>query len=96
MKAKLIRDKLGGHAGSVVRPVNSMPGKQLALVSKLHEEAEEIAECATDPAEYADMIEVLIELARINGVSWEEIERTAIEKREERGGFRRGLIMYVE
>lgn len=92
MKVKLIRDKLGERRDDT-RHANSVEGRHLALCLKLHEEASEIAECAVDPDEYADLLEVMLELARLNGVSWASIERSFLRKREERGGFRRGMIM---
>lgn len=75
-----------------VHPVNSRPGKQLALLLKLHEEAEEIGRHATDPAEYADLLEVMLELMRVNNVSWAQVEEALLAKRERLGGFRMGMI----
>ncbi len=74
MKVKLIRDKLPAREGALVRPANSIAGKQLALIAKIHEEAAEIAEDATNPEEYADLLTALLELARLNHVSWDSIE----------------------
>lgn len=90
MRVKLIRDFMQVTQGGEVQFANSDTGKQVLLLLKLHEEAEEIALCPTDPAEYADMIEVLAELARLNGVSWDDIEQVAIDKNDEFGGFRQG------
>ena len=102
MIVKLVRDKdhkgwSGEYDDSNARysPVNSLPGKQLALTCKLHEEASEIARAPTDPAEYADLLEVMLELARLNGVPWSDIEKALLEKREARGAFRRGNI-YIQ
>ncbi len=86
MRVKLIRDRMVCTQGGRTQSVNSLAGRQLALVAKLHEEAEEIATGATDASEYADLLEVMIELAHINRVPWSEIERVALEKRAERGG----------
>ncbi len=93
MKVKLIRDKLPPRDGAEVRPVNSIPGKQLALIAKLHEETEEIADDATNPEEYADLFTAMLELARINGVDFDSIEAAFHKKYKEKGGFRKGMIM---
>ena len=93
MKVKLIRDKLPAREGALVRPANSIAGKQLALIAKIHEEAAEIAEDATNPEEYADLLTALLELARLNHVSWDSIEMAFQEKLRVKGGFRRGMIM---
>lgn len=92
MRAKLIRDDMVVSQGGEVRPANSLPGRQLALVCKMHEEAEEIAKDACDPAEYADLFEVMLELMRINEVPWAQVEAALLRKRAERGGFRKGRI----
>ncbi len=61
-------------------------------MAKLHEESEEIARDATEPAEYADLLEVMLELMRINDVSWHSVEDALRHKRAERGAFRLGRI----
>ena len=83
----MVRDKLPGQ------PVNSPAGRQLALIAKLHEEAEKIARDPRNPAEYTDILEVLIELVRLNRVPWSEIEDAFLRKREENGTFRMARIM---
>lgn len=93
---KLIRDKLDGRAGDTVRPANSRAGKLMGLYLKLHEEAGEIADSPGDPAEYADLLETLLETARENGVPWHEIERVFLLKHRERGGFRIGKVLARE
>lgn len=93
MKVKMVRDKMTGCDGAVVQPINTRSGKHALLLLKLHEEIEEIAGAATDPEEYADLLEALLELARMNRVSWTSIEQALLKKREERGGFRRGMVM---
>lgn len=92
MRVKLIRDKMKISQGGRTAAVNSLPGKHIALIAKLHEEAEEIAKKATDPEEYADLLEVLLELAHINQVPWANIERAMLQKRQVLGGFRFGKI----
>ena len=92
MKAKLVRDKSGPVKDGCCATANSLQGKHMALLLKLHEEASEIADAATDPNEYADVLEVLLELAKINEVSWDSIEEALLAKREKLGGFRMAQI----
>jgi predicted house-cleaning noncanonical NTP pyrophosphatase (MazG superfamily) len=92
MKTKLVRDKIT-EGPNKIRPCNSDEGKQLALCLKLHEEAGEIADCPSDPSEYADMLEVMLELARLNGVNWSHIEKALVQKRKVLGGFRKGHVL---
>ncbi len=92
MRVKLVRDCMTIGQGGIARPANSLAGKHLALLLKLHEEAEEIGRAAHDPTEYADLLETLFELMRINGVRWAQVEKALLAKRKELGGFRRGRI----
>lgn len=99
VKVKLVRDRIDENCYCRndpevnLRPCNTIDGKRMLLQAKLHEEASEIAEDPRDPAEYADLLEVLLELARVNGVPWQAIEHSLLEKRRQRGGFRRGMVM---
>lgn len=101
MKVKLVRDNIAkiappdgtDIAGRTIRPANGLEGKHILLCAKLHEEAAEIVDDPKDPAEYADLLEVMEELARINGVSWRKILSVKKKKHAERGGFRKGLVM---
>lgn len=98
MRAKLIRDDCEKvwteplRSNQTIQTVNSITGKHMALLLKLHEETDEISRDATNPTEYADLLEVMIELARINGVRWASIEKALLAKRAERGGFRLGKV----
>lgn len=102
MRAKLVRD----HCAAVVEapdrddqtvaPENSLAWKHMALLLKLHEEVDEISRAATDPEEYGDLLEAMMELAKINAVSWDDILEAMCRKREERGGFKRGMIWTVD
>lgn len=96
MRVKLIRDDMVVGQGGTTRPVNSLAGKQLALVAKLHEEAAEIARDPTDAGEYGDLLEVMNELGRLNGVSFEDMLRAQAEKRAGRGGFEGGRMWLVD
>lgn len=90
LKAKLVRDKLPG------KPVNSQAGRHLALGLKLHEEVQEILDDPTNAEEYGDLLEAMLELARINRVNWQDIEEAMLAKRDKKGGFRRATIMIDE
>ncbi len=41
--------------------------------------------------EMADVLEVLHGLAFHQGISWDEVEATRVHKRDERGGFEKGI-----
>ena len=84
MKIKLVRDKLPFPM------MGNVTLKRALLALKLFEESAEIADDPSDPAEYADLLEVMLELARLNGVPWAAIERKLWEKRELKGAFRLG------
>ena len=111
-KVKLLRDKRGHtnsaeHAdylahggtpyetrhiyGTATRPIMS-----ILLVGKLHEEAEEIRESLTDRNEYADALQVLMDLARINGVNWRDVESAREDKLGYAGAFTQPRLLVQE
>ncbi len=92
MKAKLVRDKSGPVKDGCCATANSLQGKHMALLLKLHEEVNEIADAAHDPTEYADVLEILLELAKINEVPWITIEEALLYKRRKLGGFHMAQI----
>ena len=104
-KMKLLRDKRGqigsvehtdylANGGEPYRTVEA-PDEimNLLLVAKLHEEAEEIREAMTDVAEYADLLAVLLSLARRNGVSFLEIVDVMNHKRIVAGDFTKPRLL---
>ncbi len=93
MLVKLIRDKLSVRDGDDVKPANSLQGNHILLVAKLHEESQKIARDATNPEEYADLLQVMMDLAHLNGVPWDFVEAARLNKLEEKGGFSRGLVL---
>lgn len=99
VKVKLVRDHIQRaftrqlNEGDTLSPANTVFGKRVLLQQKLHEEAAEIADNPGDPAEYADLLEAMLELAKTNGVPWADIEKAVLQKREERGGFRRAMVL---
>jgi predicted house-cleaning noncanonical NTP pyrophosphatase (MazG superfamily) len=62
------------------------------LEAKLQEEVSEFLE-AKNLEELADVMEVLFGLAENLGYSEEDLIRKREEKREERGGFRDGIVL---
>jgi len=64
----------------------------LELEKKL---AEEITEYQNDknPEELADILEVIYRIAKLRGISKEELENIRIKKSEERGGFEENLFL---
>jgi predicted house-cleaning noncanonical NTP pyrophosphatase (MazG superfamily) len=98
--AKLVRDELpaqiAGRGELVLQSRLPRSEMRRALVAKLMEEAQELL-AATDPddvkTELADLLEVVRAMAGITGVDWTEVEATASEKRERRGGFGAGAVL---
>ena len=94
-KVKLIRDKLEPKGPVTCRPVPSVAIHVALLVAKLHEEVGEVADNLTDASEYADVLQALMDLAALAGVSWKDVETETWWKLEERGGFAGGKVMVV-
>ncbi len=92
MRVEMIRDKAEVSNDGEVKPVNSLPGRQLALVGKLYEAAAFVAQCSSNAEAYADLMTVVEELMRINEVDTNLVVVIGIEKAERLGGFRKGLI----
>lgn len=87
MKMKLIRDKRCKRKTGY-RVVRGNPKLMAAyLIAKLHEETEEVREAMTDVNEYGDCLQVLMDLARVNGVKWRHVRRAQRAKWYEAGGF---------
>lgn len=93
LKAKLVRDKVEPRdQHEEVHSANSSAGRHMALCLKMHEEASEIADEPQDAYEYADLLEVIFELARMHGVSNDDIMNAMADKRHRKGGFRMARI----
>ncbi len=92
MRTKLVRDHCSAVIEGECRQALTDAEYQMALLLKLHEEAQEIAGAVHDPEEYADLLEVLIALANHNNVTGEDILSAFVMKRERRGGFEEGQI----
>ena len=63
---------------------------QAALDRKLQEEVNEYLE-RHSVEEIADVLEVLHGIAFHQGINWEQIESERVRKKEERGGFEKGI-----
>lgn len=92
MRTKLVRDRCNAVKEGQCKRAQLESEYQMSLVLKLHEEAQEIAKDPSDPAEYADLLEVLWALADANCVSTSDIMASLEAKRKELGGFEEGQI----
>lgn len=97
---KLVRDKIPEVIiASGKRPItNIIPSHEMsaALDRKLQEEVREYLE-SHSIEEMADMLEVLHGIIFHLGIPWEEVEKARLRKRDERGGFEKGIrLLSVE
>ena len=91
---KLVRDRIP----ELIRKAGKNPVADLippeeirdALDRKLREEVAEYLE-SHSAEEMADVLEVLHGIAFHRGIPWEQIESDRIRKKEERGGFEKGI-----
>ncbi len=97
---KVVRDAIPLNIqakGERVTFARLLPGEaSVALIGKLFEEGLEF-NAARAPAqkleELADVLEVVRGLAITNGVDWNTLIATALEKREKRGGFEQQTVL---
>ncbi len=91
---KLVRDKIPDviwHAGKQpIIDILSPNDMATALQQKLLEEVNEYLE-SSSIEEMADILEVLHGIAFNKGIPWREIETVREHKRDERGGFEKGI-----
>jgi len=92
---KLIRDKYDTIIESERLETSKNPSETFILLrEKITEELNELAETAfNDVDEYADVIEVLYAMANFQGLSKDEIEIARLKKLDEKGGFKKCLIL---
>ena len=91
---KLVRDKIP----EIIRQAGKQPITDIlpqddiatALDRKLQEEVQEYLESGSIE-EMADVLEVLHGIAFHKGIPWNEVESARLQKREERGGFEKGI-----
>lgn len=98
---KLVRDKIPARIAErkEVGITQKVPENMVKsfLIGKLIEEAIEVRGAKTKSekrAEFADVYEVLRALARIEGISIEEVAAAADIKRQKAGGFDDGLVLF--
>jgi predicted house-cleaning noncanonical NTP pyrophosphatase (MazG superfamily) len=90
-QAKLVRDKIP----QIIRETGAEPRIRTAtedefralLRVKLREEVDEFLDSDDDPAELADILEVLLALVDSLGFDHEHLEKLRTAKASERGGF---------
>lgn len=91
---KLVRDKIPEIIKKDEKEplVEFIQGEELEdyLNEKLQEEVEEYIEDRT-VEELADILEVIETIVKYKGLSMEQVEKIRLEKREERGGFEKGI-----
>jgi predicted house-cleaning noncanonical NTP pyrophosphatase (MazG superfamily) len=98
---KLVRDEIEKAApncvGGEVRiwAVGSTTRAKMLRAKLLEEVGEYLIDGGID--ELADILEVVESIGEVvEGASFELLRKVQLEKRAERGGFRRGHVMYVE
>jgi predicted house-cleaning noncanonical NTP pyrophosphatase (MazG superfamily) len=95
---KLVRDRIPEiikEAGKepVTKMVKDSAELKLLLIDKLAEEMQEYTESGS-VEEIADILEVLQALVeKVHGMNWEQVREIQGRKREERGGFRDGIVL---
>lgn len=91
--AQLCRDKCDTPRHKHER-ISTIPEElmDMALIHKLHSEVSEVERDLTNPEEYGDVLDALIELADRHGITLGRIMAASHAKRERKGGFERGLL----
>lgn len=97
-RGKLVRDRTpeiiraGGHEPITVRVDEEEFG--LRLRDKLREEVDEYLAPGSDPAELADILEVVYALARQAGLGQRELEDLRSAKARENGAFGSQIVWF--
>ena len=96
---KLVRDKIPeiikqNNEEPITRILNEEEYKK-ELEKKLQEELNEVLDALGNDRieELADMLEVMMALAKLEGKELSDIIKTADKKREKRGGFQKRLYL---
>lgn len=97
---KLVRDNIpeiikGNNDGEAVTRILSDDEYKKALEDKLYEEYQEVLDASGDDRleELADMLEIMISLAKIEKANLEKIIEIAKKKKAKRGGFDKKLYL---
>lgn len=92
MTTKIVRDFAKDRYPSDKYFTVSGSTKRVFLLKKMHEEIEEVARDPNDILEYADVLEILLELASEFGYTLEQIDHYRKQKAKVKGGFKAGLV----
>lgn len=96
---KLVRDRIPDLVRSTGRRPETRvadPGEYASLLrAKLYEEAGEYV-ASGDPAELADLLEVVHALAALHGMSPADLEASRSAKHSERGGFSERIVLRLQ
>lgn len=95
---KLVRDKVptaivDGGDDAVTKILEEKEDILMALDEKLDEEVCDY-QVSKEMTELADVLEVIHAIAETNGITFEELDRMRLDKREKRGGFSK--MIYLE
>lgn len=94
---KLVRDNIPEiiKADGRIPETSVLSSEQLdiALDRKLLEEVNEFLESHNEE-EMADVIEVLVAISKRHGISMQKAESLRTSKRNERGGFDKGILLH--
>lgn len=97
---KLVRDKIPeiikeNNDGEAITRILEYDEYKKALEDKLYEEYQEVLESSDKDRieELADMLEVMISLAKIENSSLEEIIEIMNNKKSKRGGFEKKIFL---
>lgn len=98
--AKLVRDEIpqqiAEHGEKTMLAHIPKSESRAVLATKVFEETYELLNARTPAeveAELADLLELIRSLASATGINWEDVQAKADSKREQRGGFEKGLIL---
>lgn len=93
---KLVRDRIPeiieADGKTCVCEILSEVDFLAALDAKLHEELAEYQE-SKSPEELADLLEVMMAVAKARSYTWAEVEAIRAEKAAKRGGFEKRLFL---
>ena len=92
---KIIRDHYIDIIDRDKLEIDDCPEKMMFyLLQKFQEEKHELVESnCKEVEEYADLIQVVLDLARLNDISIKDIEQTRHEKEIRLGGFKMGIYL---
>ena len=93
---KAVRDKIPEIIEKSGSKYHVKTLSDIEFLKKLEEKLnEEVAEYQSDknPEELADILEVIYRIAKLRGVSKEELEKIRIEKNSKRGSFDNNLFL---